>query len=185
MTTPDHFSTSQLYIIIYFKCMFYKYNKIESYHMNQKLWHHSSCILLLILYSHVKQRQSSHVKLPFSTSLYTYLRVGKCIHTICCCFWSLSILKLLGYKYCKWIIYICTVYNFQVHEMDYQRLIRVLKKRKKTYTIYKKYVSIFLMNCCPLSSLILIPNEVLHQALQIFSTALFERMIVSEYLQII
>lgn len=33
---------------------------------------------------------------------------------------SVSILELLGFKYCKWIIYICTVYNFQVHEMDYQ-----------------------------------------------------------------
>lgn len=68
-------------------------------------------------------------------------------------FGSLSILELLRFKYCKWIIYICTVYNFKVHEMDYQRLILV-KKKKSFNTIYKKYVSIFLMTCCPLSSLI-------------------------------
>ena len=49
----------------------------------------------------------------------------------------LSILELLGFKYCKWIIYICTVYNFQVHEMDYQRVILVMKKIS-FYILYKK-----------------------------------------------
>lgn len=93
----------------------------------------------------------------------------------------LSILELLGFKYCKWIIYICTVYNFQVHEMDYQRLILVMKKNNPSTLYIKSYVSIFLMNC-PSSSLISIPNGVLRQALQNFSTALFERMIVSQYL---
>ena len=62
----------------------------------------------------------------------------------------LSILELLGFKYCKWIIYICTVYNFQVHEMDYQRL---LWKNNPSKLYIKSYVSIFLMNSCPLSSL--------------------------------
>ena len=53
----------------------------------------------------------------------------------------LSILELLGFKYCKWIIYICTVYNFKVHEMDYQRLILVMKKISfYTIYIYKKKV---------------------------------------------
>lgn len=36
----------------------------------------------------------------------------------------------------KWIIYICTVYNFQVHEMDYQRLILVMKKKILQHYIY-------------------------------------------------
>lgn len=50
----------------------------------------------------------------------------------------LSILELLGFKYCKWIIYICTVYNFQVHEMDYQQLILVMKKKNYPSTLYIK-----------------------------------------------
>lgn len=86
----------------------------------------------------------------------------------------LSILEMLGFKYCKWIIYICTVYNFKVHEKDDQRLILVMKKKILLQNIYiKRYVSIFLMNRCLLSSLISIPNEVLRQALQNFSAALF------------
>lgn len=84
----------------------------------------------------------------------------------------LSILELLGFRYCKWIIYICTVYNFQVHEMDYQRLILAMKK-KSLNTIKV---------CEHFSDDLLSIEQILHQALQNFSTALFERMIVAVYL---
>jgi len=57
--------------------------------------------------------------------------VGKCIQKNLLLFFGvcLSILELLGFKYCKWNIYICTVYNFQVHEKDFQRLILVMTKK--------------------------------------------------------
>jgi len=85
-----------------------------------------------------------------STSWYIHIcQWWKCkLNNLLLFFWSLSVLELLGFKYCKWIIYICTVYNFQVHEMDYQRFLLWKKYPSKIYIIiyiYNDDVSIFMM----------------------------------------
>lgn len=127
-------------ILRYFQCYALEIWQNPSHVIgNWRLRCHSGCITAFdfLWPSPIETIHSCKIAI-FPPHCKTHPHVGKCIHLNLLLFFGvcLSILELLGFKYCKWIIYICTVYNFQVHEMDYHWLILVTKKKKRRSTLY-------------------------------------------------
>ena len=141
-TPGSFFPTSHCVIKIYLKFMFQRYRKSKSYHHELEVV--TSHELYTVFDSLWPRRIDRDNPIVLNSRFPPhYLHICQCwkMHTNNLLLFSgvcLSILELLGFKYCKWIIYICTVYNFQVHEMDYQRLILVMKKKDNPSTLYIK-----------------------------------------------
>lgn len=91
----------------------------------------------------------------FHLIIYTSASVGKCIQTICCCFWESVCLfwncwdsNIVSGSFIFVLFTTLKCMRWTIKDWF------LLRKKKSFNTIYKKYVSIFLMTCCPLSSLI-------------------------------